>query len=606
MTVPTVLLPSHPLPELVADRLSRGTDTTDLSAALEQLLSDGRALRAWLTSIVHDSAVRAPVTEASYWHVNGFAKLILHSTDVFRIRLHVWPRVPGRRGETDPHSHRWAFASTVLTGAGLSITEHVEVEAGFPFIRYCYDGRRLVPSGRALLDSGTTRTVHTRERYTTDTDIVHTVTPLGDDLIATLVVQGPHVQDTTVVYGPLTGELMDAPGKAIDDMDVQRLVAAVLATLDPGSDGPEVSTPLPDAEPRLGDLGEHRIYAELLEPRYRAVPSFGDDCATFADDRVITTDTCSTALVASLGVNDPVYTGWLLAAMNLSDLAAAGAEPDGLVVNYTLPRDTPVATLDRIMEGVDACCRAHGTRVIGGDIGEGGEVRLSATAVGHCPKRPTPDGPVRTRLGRRGAQPGDHLLLIGSPGYLWGAALLHHNYAQVPDEEREEVFARACAPMAQVAAGRALAGAGLARAGTDVSDGLYASVRNLCQVNELGARLSADLRLDDVLMRICTQAGVDPFELGQMWGDWCLLVAVHEADLAAAMQLVTGVGVAVRDVGVFTPAAGELQIHDGTGVYSQWHGVDQERFAGTSWRGGVVGELERMRRRSALPHSRRP
>ncbi len=346
------------------------------------------------------------------------------------------------------------------------------------------------------------------------------------------------------------------------------------------------------APTRLVEMGERRIVAEMLEPRYREVPSFGDDCAALGLDRVITTDSCGSALVADLGEPDPVHTGWLLATINLSDLAAAGAEPEGLVVNYTLPPDTPVETLKRIMDGVDACAGSHGTLVLGGDIGEGREMRLSATAVG---VRARADGVLST-LGRRGAAAGDRLLLVGSPGWLWGAAMIHHELATVSPADREKVFDHACRPTAQLRAGQLLAGAGLARSATDVSDGLYASVRSLCRANGLGALVDTDLELDDTLRRVCEQAGVHPFQLGQTWGDWCLLVAVHADEVDAARDLLHSDGIAAQDIGGFTADTGAVRLNDGSAEPPAWDGIDQERFSSTSWRGeGITGALDRMR-----------
>ncbi|MCO1657838.1 thiamine-phosphate kinase [Pseudonocardia humida] len=344
----------------------------------------------------------------------------------------------------------------------------------------------------------------------------------------------------------------------------------------------------------LSELGERRIVAEMLEPRYRTVPSFGDDCAQLGSDRVITTDSCGAALVCSLGETDPVHTGWLLATINLSDLAAAGARPEGLVVNYTLPPETPARTLSRIMDGVDACAAAHGTRVLGGDIGEGREMRLSATAVGVC-AHGGPDGTVR-RLSRRGAVAGDRLLLVGSPGHLWGAALVFHGFAEVTEDEHREMFDRACRPRAQLPAGGVLATQGLARSAIDVSDGLYAAIRSLCRANGLGALVRTDVRLDPVLERVCERAGVHPFQLAQTWGDWCLLVAVHPDDVVRTRGLLAEVGTQAREIGELTAATGRVLLDDGGAEPAAWDGIDQERFSSTSWRGvGIRGALDRMR-----------
>lgn len=346
----------------------------------------------------------------------------------------------------------------------------------------------------------------------------------------------------------------------------------------------------------LGALGERAIYAQLLQPRYRDVPAFGDDCAALGRDLVITTDSCPTPLVASLGVTDAYYVGWLLATINLSDLAAAGARPEGLVVNYTLPPDTPVDVLKRIIDGVDECAASHGTRVLGGDIQDGREWHLSATAIGRCLPRRRSLHLRTTRVSRRGARAGDLLMLVGSPGYLWAAALLHHGWASLPPAEHEEVFERARRPIAQLKAGQLLAGRGLVRAALDVSDGLYASVRILCQTNGLGADMQGDIALDPVLRKVCREAKVSRFQLGQTWGDWSLLVAVSSADVSRAEVLLTRAGIGVRVVGHLTAAAGEITVAEDDGRLVPWEGIDQERFSTSSWHGdGIDGYIQRLR-----------
>lgn len=325
---------------------------------------------------------------------------------------------------------------------------------------------------------------------------------------------------------------------------------------------------------RLGDMGERRIVSQLLAPRYREVEGFGDDCALATDDLVMTTDSCRTAFVARLGHDNPYFTGWLLVTMNLSDLAAAGAEPLGLVASYVLPAEMAVDDFTRLLDGVDDCARDNATRVIGGDLRDGPAIHLTATALGRClPGK---------RLSRRGARASDRLLLVGSPGYLWAAALLASGRAVLPDLEGEQVFARACRPRPQLRAGRLLAETGLAHAAMDVSDGLFASVLALCAANDLGARMTPYLQLDPVLESVCKQAGVSTFSLGQTWGDWSLLVAVAEADVVAASEAVMSVATGVREVGVLTGGHSGVVIADEAAT-RPWHGIDQERFAASSW-----------------------
>ncbi|WP_410655004.1 thiamine-phosphate kinase [Amycolatopsis sp. lyj-112] len=339
---------------------------------------------------------------------------------------------------------------------------------------------------------------------------------------------------------------------------------------------------------RLGDLGEHAILEHILRPRYGGVRGFGDDCAVLdADDLpggelVATTDSCPTPLVTILGETDPYHAGWLLATINLSDLAAAGATPLGLVVNYTLPKETTAGEFRRLLDGVDDCTRAHGTKVVGGDLRDGPVRQLTATAIGRC----VPDA----RLGRTGASEGDRLLLVGSPGYLWAYALLAGEQASLPDDAVAEIRERACRPMAQVLAGRMLATRSLARAAMDVSDGLFPTVRTLCDANGLGAMITTDIRLDDAPADVCAQAGLSPFDLAQAWGDWNLLVAARPEDVELIRKSLAAEGVSVHEIGGLTPREGGIQLADGD-LIAPWQGIAQERFSATSWHGGELPRL---------------
>lgn len=346
------------------------------------------------------------------------------------------------------------------------------------------------------------------------------------------------------------------------------------------------------SHPSLADLGERQIYEQILKPRYRDVPAFGDDCADLGGGLVVTTDSCPTPLLQRLGETDPYYEGWLLATINLSDLAAAGAEPLGLVVSYTLPSDTPVWMLERIIAGVDDCSDAHGTRVLGGDLRDGREPHLSATAIGRRKGR---------ALGRKGANAGDELLLVGHPGYLWAAALVHRDQPPglIPAEV-EAVFAMARRPRAQITAGTLLAELGLATAAIDVSDGLYAAVRILAGTNGLGARMAPKIELDPVVQRVGELCGVSSFQLGQNWGDWCLLVAVAPGSAEPAERLLDEHGIGVRRVGTLTDD-GALVVGCGTDV-RPWVGVDQERFTPRSWHGdGIDAHIALMKELSRRP-----
>ncbi|NTV82236.1 MAG: hypothetical protein HGA24_12560, partial [Candidatus Aminicenantes bacterium] len=104
-------------------------------------------------------------------------------------------------------------------------------------------------------------------------------------------------------------------------------------------------------------------------------------------DRVlaITTDALSEEISSGLYA-EPYRAGWMLAMSNLSDLAAVGAEPLGLVVTITCAPEPGEGFLEGLADGISAACGTIGTYVLGGDTNQGERTFLSGCAVGLVPK----------------------------------------------------------------------------------------------------------------------------------------------------------------------------------------------------------------------------
>lgn len=220
----------------------------ELRDALERMVRSRTALLAWLGALAADADRLGAMQAMSYWHPNGFAKIVLHleHDSGVRIRLHVWPASDQlRAGESNPHGHRWDFASTVLAGDGLDMTHYADVtdvagcagpiEPGEAYTRCRYQagpsGRAtLRPEGPAWLAPVATPTVSAGGIYTCDTSVIHTVMPLGTALVATLLVQGPDTSPSTVVYSR-PGDDLDQPGTPLSRAELVGLLGEVRAVL---------------------------------------------------------------------------------------------------------------------------------------------------------------------------------------------------------------------------------------------------------------------------------------------------------------------------------------------------------------------------------------
>ena len=137
-----------------------------------------------------------------------------------------------------------------------------------------------------------------------------------------------------------------------------------------------------------------------------AARGLNDDCAVleFGSETLILTHDVMAEGVHFLAQQDPADVAWKLVASNLSDLAAKGAEPIGVLLGYQLGADDA-----RFVAGLREVLEHYKVPLLGGDtISATGAQVLGLTALGRATYRPVPS--------RSGAQPGDNLWLSGPVG----------------------------------------------------------------------------------------------------------------------------------------------------------------------------------------------
>ena len=208
MTTAQPCAASDQLIDEITSALMESAALTKLVDVAHQLRGRPDLLRAHLRFVLAHPGRLSKVADRSYWHVNGFAKIRLLVRDEFCVRLHVWPAGFNRLGDTEPHSHRWDFASWVAVGDGLAETYWVETDESHRLATTHFEYRYGRDSGAAFLRAR--RIVQLRPEwwwsriggtvYGCPNEVVHTVVPIGDDLLATVVFQGPTRADSTTVY----------------------------------------------------------------------------------------------------------------------------------------------------------------------------------------------------------------------------------------------------------------------------------------------------------------------------------------------------------------------------------------------------------------------
>jgi thiamine-monophosphate kinase len=196
----------------------------------------------------------------------------------------------------------------------------------------------------------------------------------------------------------------------------------------------------------LSQLGELGLLAELER---RGLAQRIENDAAQVDGLVVTQDALVEGVHFRLDWMSWRDLGWRAAAVNLSDLAASGADALGLIVTLGVPGTTSAENVLALYEGI----AETGVPVIGGDSTRAAAVVLSVTAIGRSERVP----------GRAGARPGDLLVITGPLGGA-GAAFRRGAYVRPP---------------VRLEAGRRLAH--VATAMLDVSDGLARDAGHIAQ-----------------------------------------------------------------------------------------------------------------------------
>ena len=245
----------------------------------------------------------------------------------------------------------------------------------------------------------------------------------------------------------------------------------------------------------------------------------------------ITIDTVSEEILAGL-YRDPYTMGWVAVMASLSDLAAVGADPLGLVISASVPTTHGPEFAEQAGRGMEDACRSVGVFVLGGDSNAAPAVSLTGCAIGLVPRSAV--------LTRRNIRPGDALFLTGPAG--GGNALALVRLAGLADDLFPEARYR---PSARLSAGAVLRGR--AHACMDTSDGVLTTLDQLMRLNGCGFEVECEwgrLLARDVLA-LCERTGTPPWMmLAGPHGEFELVFSAPAADADAIADDLRAAGLA--------------------------------------------------------------
>ena len=235
-------------------------------------------------------------------------------------------------------------------------------------------------------------------------------------------------------------------------------------------------------------MNETEFVAALRKlPLHPGARGLEDDCAVLpvGGETLIITHDMMAEDTHFLSHADKADVAWKLLAANLSDLAAKGAEPVGVLLGYSLGSDDA-----RFLEGLAEALRTYDVTLMGGDtVATTGTSTYGLTAIGRATHLPVPS--------RNGAQPGDAIYVTGPVG----RAMLGY-------EGEEEHLAAFNRPVPRLAEGIALAP--LVSAMMDISDGLLLDCWRMAWVS------GVTLAIDSVAVPVASQ---ERMQECMRWGD---------------------------------------------------------------------------------------
>ena len=318
---------------------------------------------------------------------------------------------------------------------------------------------------------------------------------------------------------------------------------------------------------KLNEIGEFALIERLgtrLKTRSKVLLGIGDDGAILDSLHcpVITCDALMESVHFRRDWTSARDLGWKAVAVNVSDLAAMGADPVAIVLALGLPADLQIAWLEELYEGLEEAAAHYDLSIVGGDTTRAaGGVFLAVTAIGEVPANRLP-------LRRDGARPGDIVLVTGTLGDAAAALQLllqPDSMAALNLADCEFLLSRHHRPQARLKAMRAAQNAtikyfqatkiGGVTAALDLSDGTAGDAAHLAR------RSGVTIEIEIVRLPLSDASRAAAEILNQSAEEWALrggedyelLLCVAPDDVETMIEAIEKSGVSATRIGVCVP-----------------------------------------------------
>lgn len=243
---------------------------------------------------------------------------------------------------------------------------------------------------------------------------------------------------------------------------------------------------------------------------------------------------------------DPFTIGWMSVTATISDIAAVGARPDGILLLMQLLPDLKKEYLQRLYDGINAACTEYGVYVIGGDTNSSLQLSIATTCIGHF----TGIWPMM----RTGCREGELIYTTGKPGT--GSLYAFNTLYQ-----KKNVRFR---PLARLKESRVITR--FATSCIDSSDGFIPALANLAELNSVGFTLDVPVEdyVDEEVLNACEYYGIPSWlMLAGPHGDYELIFTIPPEQQLNFLTAAADAGWAPVYTGVVSSNSGLEILHQG-------------------------------------------
>lgn len=292
---------------------------------------------------------------------------------------------------------------------------------------------------------------------------------------------------------------------------------------------------------KVSDIGEKELIKRILKKNSskvtnnsffdnKALNSLSDDAAliNFGDNYLVAT---SDILFKSAHFPDEMtykQMGKKVVTVNVSDLAAMGAKPIGIIIALGLPKNMLVDDFDNLIDGILEGCNQYEMMLIGGDTNGSSELTVSGTCLGIVAKDNV--------MMKDGASPHDIVAVTGSLGLAAaGFEILFNPRIELMDfseNDKKLALKHALDPGAKSKEGALIAKSGFVTSCTDITDGLASEIGEIVNANadNIGITIyEENIPINNVISRIAKKTGKSPIEFALYYGeDFELLLTIKK------------------------------------------------------------------------------